>query len=156
MAAAFGATVYVTEPLPTCWSGDVSVTHVGTLAGFTSHGQPSNVVTFTPPSPPSTPGVAAAALSAYVHVAWLTLNGLPATVSEVVRAAPLVFGATLYSRGPLPTCGGAGVIVAHGTRLVAAHVQASPVMTFTLPAPPIGGKDVPVVLSSAYEQALCV
>src|SRR5438876_3306636 len=133
------------------------VTNCGVVAEVATeavHGQPSNVVTFTLPLPPSTPGVAAAALNAYVHVAWLSLNCLPTTLRPPMRAAPLVFGSTEYETEPLPKCTKPSGTCAHEARLLAPHPHVSPVMTPTLLLPPSGANDAPSGLSSAYEHGL--
>jgi hypothetical protein len=61
----------------------------------------------------------------YEHGAasWFTVNVLPATVSVVCRAAP-VLAATSYLTSPSPTSTSPSVIVTHGALLTA--VQAHP------------------------------
>ena len=63
----------------------------------------------------------------------------PATVIVPVRAAPLVFAATLKSLEPRPVIDAPLVIVIQAALLTAVHAQLDPVVTETLPLVPVEG-----------------
>jgi hypothetical protein len=64
---------------------------------------------------------------------------LPATVSVPVRAAPVVFAATEYVVDASPVIEAPLVTVIQLTLLTEVHAQLEPVMTETVPPPPVEG-----------------
>ena len=74
-----------------------------------------------------------------VHAACVTVIVVPATVSEPLRAAP-VLAATVKAVDPLPLPPVPEVIVIHGVVVDADHAQPVPLMTVTDPVPPAVSK----------------
>jgi hypothetical protein len=142
---AFAATVYSIAPLVPAPDAPLVITsHDASDVADHVHVSPL-VVTLTEPLPPAAATLAVVGLNATPHsaAAWVTSCIWPFAVIVAVRAAAIVFAATVYAIVPLvPVPEAPLVITSHDASDVADHVQVSPlVVTDTLPLPPAESKD---------------
>jgi len=133
----FPATVNATEPLPTPFAPAPIVIHGTVLAAV--HAHPPVVDTcIEVPGPPLADVVWVVGAIAYVHVAaasWETVTARPATVTEPLRATP-VLGATVSVTLPPPVLGLPDGMVIQDALLAAVHEQPVVVATVKGPVPP--------------------
>ena len=95
VVAVFGATLYVTEPLPLPVAPALIVIHASLLVAV--HAQPVDVATATVPVPPPDVTLADAGeiVGVQIIAACVIANVLPPTVTAPVRDVATVFAATL-------------------------------------------------------------
>jgi hypothetical protein len=137
----FGATVYVTEPLPLPAAPALIVIHVAALVAV--HPQPDAAVTPTVPVTPAATTFADAVEIVGAHRVpnCVTVNVDPAIVSVPVRLAEPGLGATLNVTARDPEPDDPAVIVIHATLLTAVHAQPAPTVTVLLPVPAAAATD---------------
>ena len=99
---------------------------------------PDAAVTVLLPVPPSSANVAVVGETLNVQLAadWLTLNVVPAIVSDPFRLVVAVFAATLNPALPDPEPDAPLVTVIHDALLLAFHAQPAPAVTALVPVPP--------------------
>jgi hypothetical protein len=108
----------------------------------TVHEHPACVVTVNVPLPPAAARLSEPGLTVNVQgAACVTVNVCPAIVSVVERDALVVFAAIVKPTLPLPLPLAPLVMVTHEAPLVAFQAQPRPVVTDTLPVPPVAATD---------------
>jgi len=139
----FAATLNDTDPLPLPDAPLVSVIHALLLTAV--HGQPAATVTVLLALPPVAVNDWLDGEVDAVHetpaASWLTLNVVPAIVSDPVRGLLELFAWTLNDTGPLPVPDAPLVTVIQLLLLTAVHVHQSAAVTVLLPTLPADVND---------------
>ncbi len=120
----------MTDPLPLPVEPLVMVIHAALLVAVQLH--PVDAVTLTVPEAPVAATLAdpGEIVGEHVPAAWFTVNVTPPIETVPVRAAAMVFAATVYESVPLPVPVPPAVTVIHASLLIA--VQPQPVGALTV------------------------
>ena len=140
LAEVFAVTLKDTEPAPVPVAPLVTVIQLLLLTAVQAH--QSAAVTVAVPAPPAEANDWFVGEIDGAHgPSWVTLNTVPAIVSEPIRLHVVGLAATSKVTEPLPVPDAPLVTVIHALLLTAVHGQPVPIATVLLPVPPAAVND---------------